>query len=188
MHELGSTSGLVLAQNQTTVDTARGDVAGYTSQVDRDRNALQLLVGGRCLRNCCPPPRPWGAADTAALKVVPVPLPSSVLLKRPDVQAAERNLQAMNANIGGQSGAVSQHHAHRQRRYRKQRAGPPVRQQQHLEFHPLVKLPIFDGGATAPMYKWPKAISALHWSQYEKTVQTAFKRGGGCAGRPRPVG
>ncbi|WP_442855513.1 TolC family protein, partial [Delftia sp. ZNC0008] len=46
MHEIGSTSGLVLAQNQTTVDTARGDVASFTSQVERDRNALQLLVGG----------------------------------------------------------------------------------------------------------------------------------------------
>jgi outer membrane protein TolC len=65
MHELGSTSGLVLAQNQTTVDTARGDVASYTSQVDRDRNALQLLVGGPVPQNLLPRPRPWPAARTA---------------------------------------------------------------------------------------------------------------------------
>jgi outer membrane protein TolC len=76
MHELGSTSGLVLAQNQTTVDTARGDVASYTSQVDRDRNALQLLVGGPVPAQLLPTAQTLtGAADTAALKVVPVPCP-----------------------------------------------------------------------------------------------------------------
>ena len=46
MHELGATSGLVLAQNKTTVDTARLDVAAYQSQVAKDRHALQLLAGG----------------------------------------------------------------------------------------------------------------------------------------------
>ncbi|MBP6419139.1 MAG: TolC family protein, partial [Giesbergeria sp.] len=45
MHALGATSGLVLAQNQTTVDSARADVASYASQVAQGRNALQLLVG-----------------------------------------------------------------------------------------------------------------------------------------------
>lgn len=44
-YRLGGTSGLVLAQNQTTVESARADVAAFTSQVARDRNALQLLVG-----------------------------------------------------------------------------------------------------------------------------------------------
>ena len=115
MYELGSTSGLVLAQNQTTVDTARGDVASYTSQVDRDRNALQLLVGGPVPAPLLPTAQTLmngagngieSGGDVAALKAVPVPLPSTVLLKRPDVQAAERNLQAMNANIGAARAAM----------------------------------------------------------------------------------
>ena len=46
MHELGATSGLVLAQNQTTVDSARLDLAAYQSQVAKDRHALELLAGG----------------------------------------------------------------------------------------------------------------------------------------------
>ena len=44
-HALGAASGLTLAQAQTTVDTARADVAAFTSQVARDRNALALLAG-----------------------------------------------------------------------------------------------------------------------------------------------
>ncbi|EPN39965.1 TolC family protein, partial [Pseudomonas syringae] len=44
-HALGGSSGLEVAQAQTTVESARGDVAQYQSQVLQDRNALRLLVG-----------------------------------------------------------------------------------------------------------------------------------------------
>ena len=108
MHEIGSTSGLVLAQNQTTVDTARGDVASFTSQVERDRNALQLLVGGPLPDSLLPGAATLraGAQPAAALQPVPAPLPSSVLLVRPDIQAAENNLRAMEANIGAARAAM----------------------------------------------------------------------------------
>ncbi|RMR29227.1 RND efflux system, outer membrane lipoprotein [Pseudomonas syringae pv. coriandricola] len=44
-HALGGSSGLQVAQAQTTVESARGDVAQYQSRVLQDCNALRLLVG-----------------------------------------------------------------------------------------------------------------------------------------------
>lgn len=178
MHELGATSGLVLAQNQTTVDTARGDVASYTSQVDKARNALQLLVGGPVPTQLLPDAQTLlGPQEVAALKAVSVPLPSAVLLKRPDVQAAERNLRAMNANIGAAraamfpsislTGSVGTGSNGLNRLF--------GNNNQTWSFIPLVKLPIFDGGRNRAAVQVAESNQRIAVSQYEKSVQTAFK-------------
>ena len=106
MHALGATSGLVLAQNQTIVDKARADVAGFASQVDKSRNALQLLVGATLPVNLLPPALDSAMPPTAALLELPTPLPSSRLLARPDIQAAEHALRAATANIGAARAAL----------------------------------------------------------------------------------
>lgn len=178
MHELGATSGLVLAQNQTTVDTARGDVASYTSQVDKARNALQLLVGGPVPTQLLPDTQALlGPQEVAALKAVSVPLPSTVLLKRPDVQAAERNLRAMNANIGAAraamfpsislTGSVGTGSNELDRLF--------GNNNQTWSFIPLVKLPIFDGGRNRAAVQVAESNQRIAVSQYEKSVQTAFR-------------
>jgi NodT family efflux transporter outer membrane factor (OMF) lipoprotein len=177
MHEIGSTSGLVLAQNQTTVDTARGDVAGFTSQVDRDRNALQLLVGGPVPADLLPNAQTLAAADVAALQAVPAPLPSGVLLQRPDVQAAERNLRAMNANIGAARAAmfptisltasVGTGSTDLDRLFG---AGNGT-----WSFIPLVRLPIFDAGRNRATVQVAESNLRSAVAQYEKAVQTAFR-------------
>lgn len=68
---LGAVSGLVLAQNQTTVTTARSDVASTTAQVERDRNVLlQLLAGDPVPQHLLPAAQTLGlreSADVAAL-------------------------------------------------------------------------------------------------------------------------
>ncbi len=106
MHALGATSGLVLAQNQTTVDSARADVAAYASQVEQGRNALQLLVGGPLPAALLPPPLDNAMPPSAALLALPTPLPSSLLLARPDILAAEHSLRAATANIGAARAAL----------------------------------------------------------------------------------
>ena len=178
MHQIGSTSGLVLAQNQTTVDTARGDVASYTAQVERDRNALQLLVGGAVPQNLLPTAQTLaGGADSAALLPVPAPLPSSVLLQRPDIQAAEHNLRAMNANIGAARAALFPTIS------LTASVGTGSRELDALfgsgngtwSFIPLVKLPIFDGGRNRANIAVAESNQRIAVSQYEKAVQTAFK-------------
>ena len=177
MHEIGSTSGLVLAQNQSTVDTARADVAAYTAQVERDRNALQLLVGGPVPASLQPTAQTLTGAAAAALQDVPAPLPSSVLLQRPDVQAAEHNLRAMNASIGAARAAMFPTIS------LTASVGTGSRELDQLfgsgngtwSFVPLVKLPIFDGGRNRANVQVAEANQRIALNQYEKAVQTAFK-------------
>jgi len=178
MHELGSTSGLVLEQNRTTVDAARTDVAGFSSQVERGRNLLQLLVGGPLPESALPAPLQLSAAaPAAALQPLPVPLPSSVLLQRPDVLAAEYQLRATNANIGAARAAlfptISLTAA----------VGTGSNELSGLfgsgngtwSFVPLVRLPIFDGGRNRANIAVAEANQQIALAQYEKAVQTAFR-------------
>ena len=183
MKELGSTSGLVLAQNQTTVDTARGDVASYTSQVQRDRNVLQLLVGGPVPAALLPDARTLDLDSTprqgtvAALLPVPAPLPSAVLLQRPDVQAAERNLRAMNANIGAARAAMFPTIS------LTASVGTGSTDLDRLfgsnngtwSFVPLVRLPIFDAGRNSANVQVAQSNQRIALAQYDKAVQAAFK-------------
>ena len=179
MFELGSTSGLVLAQNLSTVETARGDVAAYTSQVQRSRNALELLVGGSVPADLLPVAQTLMADTTSNLGLLPVPenLPSSVLLQRPDVQAAEHNLRAMNANIGAARAALFPSIS------LTGSVGTGSRELDQLfgsgtgtwSFMPQIKLPIFDGGRLRAGVEVAKANERVALAQYEKAVQTAFK-------------
>lgn len=177
MHALGATSGLVLAQNQTTVDSARADVAAYASQVEQGRNALQLLVGGPLPAALLPPPLDNAMPPSAALLALPTPLPSSLLLVRPDVLAAEHSLRAATANIGAARAAlfpsISLTAA----------AGSASRELSGLfdsgsgtwSFAPQIRLPIFDGGRNRANVRIAEANQQLALAQYEKTVQIAFR-------------
>ncbi|MDW5441550.1 efflux transporter outer membrane subunit [Polaromonas sp. SM01] len=176
MHSLGATSGLVLAQNQTTVDSARVDVASYASQVARDRNALQALVGAPVPAPLLPP-APGPGATVAALLALPADLPSSVLLQRPDVTAAERSLLGSYASVGAARAAFF----------------PSITLTASLgtassdlsglfetgngtwSFIPQIRLPIFDAGRNRANLQVAEANQGIAVAQYEKTVQTAFR-------------
>jgi NodT family efflux transporter outer membrane factor (OMF) lipoprotein len=177
IHELGATSGLVLAQNQTTVDSARGDAAAYSSQVDRDRNALQLLVGGPVPKALLPALLANNTPSAAALAELTAPLPSSQLLARPDIQAAEYALRAATANIGAARAALFPSIS------LTASAGTASNELSNLfgagngtwSFVPLVRLPIFDGGRNRANVQVAEANEQLALAQYEKTVQIAFR-------------
>ncbi|MBU6267915.1 MAG: efflux transporter outer membrane subunit [Sphingomonadales bacterium] len=83
--------------------TAQADIARQTTLVAQDANALRLLLGDEP----APADLPLSIEDAAArLGEVPVGLDSSVLLKRPDVVAAEYSLKSANANIGAARAAL----------------------------------------------------------------------------------
>jgi multidrug efflux system outer membrane protein len=88
-------------QVATSFQQARADVALLTATVAQDRDALELVAGGAIddalLPDALPDVLP-GQVDWFA--DVPVGLSSAVLLDRPDVLAAEHDLQAANADIG----------------------------------------------------------------------------------------
>ncbi|MDB6067901.1 MAG: NodT protein [Pedosphaera sp.] len=94
----GLTSDLDVQQAATLLETTRAEVPTLESSLQASIHRLGVLLG-----------QPPGALLTelsqqapipAAPPEVPVGLPSELLLRRPDVQQAERQLAAATANIG----------------------------------------------------------------------------------------
>jgi len=96
-YELGVASALDLERARTSVETARDDVAASTRFVAQDRNALHLLVGAPVSEMLLPDA---SVDPVTALTDLPAGVPSSVLLQRPDILAAERRLIGAHASIG----------------------------------------------------------------------------------------
>ena len=177
MRELGASSALALAQAQTTVESARVDVAGYTAQVAQDRNALDLLAGATVPDELLPATGIAGMATASALVEVPAGLPSALLQQRPDVRAAEHTLQGSNADIGAARAAfvptISLTAS----------AGSSSTALSGLfkggnstwSFAPSISLPIFNAGSNRASLDAAKAQREIDLATYEKTVQTAFR-------------
>ena len=174
----GVGSRLDLRNAQTLAETARADVATYTAQVAQDRNALTLLAGTEVPVNLLPPNGlGGGAAETTILADLPAGVPSDVLLRRPDVLAAEHQLQGANANIGaaraaffprisltGQYGTTNN-----------QLSGLFDAGTKAWSFSPQISLPIFAGGANIANLKGATAVRDNAVATYENAVQTAFR-------------
>ena len=173
-HALGGSAALAVAQAQTTVESARVDVAEYQSQILQDRNALRLLVGSDIPDALLPGTRLQSAA---ALVQVPAELPSSLLQRRPDVLAAEHSLKSANidigaaraaffpsisltANAGSASSALSGLF----------KAGSGA-----WTFAPSISLPIFDAGSNRATLDAAKVEKEIQVQTYQQTLQTAFK-------------
>ena len=197
-HALGAASGLTLAQAQTTVDTARADVAAFTSQVARDRNALALLAGAPVPAALLPDganpgataspaqaasasasvaPASSLATPAATLLAVPGDLPSSVLLNRPDVRAAEYTLRGAYASIGAARAAFFPSIT------LTASAGTASNALSGLfdggngtwSFAPQIRLPIFDAGRNRANLQIAETARDTALAQYDKAVQTAFR-------------
>lgn len=179
MHQLGATSGLVLAQNRSTVETARGDVAAALAQLAKDRNAVELLVGGGVPQRLLPTAATLGpgGSSAAVLPALPPQLPSSLLLARPDVQAAEFNLRALSANVNAARAAMFPTIT------LTSSIGTGSRELDALlgagngswSFVPQVRWPLFDGGASRASLEAARAGRDAAVAQYEKAVQSAFR-------------
>jgi multidrug efflux system outer membrane protein len=170
----GTTTELALRQAETTVDTARVNLALYNRQVAQDRDALQLLLGA---------PVPEGIDFSGDLDrgimvaELQEGIPSDVLVRRPDVLAAERQLMAANAEIGaaraaffptisltGNFGTEST-----------QLSGLFKDGSRAWTFSPQISLPIFAGGANVANLQATKLARDTAVAQYEKAIQTAFR-------------
>jgi multidrug efflux system outer membrane protein len=93
----GLTDRLAVSQSETVLRQAESDIASSETQVAKDRNALELLVGAPVEDALLP--ASLRSLDPA-IRLAPAGLRSDVLLGRPDVLSAEARLQAANANIG----------------------------------------------------------------------------------------
>ncbi len=172
--QVGVSSALDLRQAQTSVESARVDVAGYTSQVAQDVNALALLLGAPV------PPEliPAGLDQPlASLPEVPVGLPSEVLTQRPDILQAEHLLKAANANIGAARArffpsisltAVGGTGSNELYDLFKSGSG-------YWSFAPNISLPIFNYGRNRANLEAAQADHQIYLARYDKAVQTAFR-------------
>ncbi|MBV6417483.1 MAG: Outer membrane protein OprM [Steroidobacteraceae bacterium] len=173
-HDLGAVSELDVAQAETSVETARADLARYSGLVATDINALTLLAGA--------PIDPALLAakvdpEVSGLGALPAGLPSEVLLRRPDIRQAERLLRAANANIGaaraaffpsisltGSVGYASD-----------ELSGVFDSGNRVWSFAPRVTLPLFTGGRNIANLKSATADRDIALAQYEKAIQAGFR-------------
>ncbi|SFD19587.1 outer membrane protein, multidrug efflux system [Pseudomonas citronellolis] len=172
-HGLGGESGLSLAQARSTVESARAEVASYASQVEQDRNALELLVGERLDASLLPGDT---GLDAALLVTVPAGLPSSLLQRRPDVLAAEHTLKAANADIGAARAAFfpSVSLTASGGSASGELSGLFKSGSRAWSFAPSISLPIFDAGSNQAGLDAAKITRDIDVANYEKALQTAF--------------
>lgn len=172
--DIGITTGLDLQQSQISVDTARVDVARYSSQIQQDENALALLIGVKVPPELRPEPQ---LEPVTALVDLPAGMPSEVLQQRPDVLQAEHTLQAANANIGAARAAFFPSII------LTATAGTASNQLSKLfsagtgfwTFVPQVVVPIFNAGRNRANLKGAEIDRDISLAQYEKAIQSAFK-------------
>ena len=171
--DVGASSELDLRQAQTTVDSARVDVAGYTRLVAQDENALDLLVGAPV------PPEllPGELNAVTPPKDISAGLSSTPLLRRPDILQAENQLKSANANIGAARAALFPSIT------LSTSVGSSSMDLSGLfkggsgvwTFAPAVTLPIFDAGSRWASLQVAKVDRDIFLAQYEKAIQTAFR-------------
>ncbi|WP_426955467.1 efflux transporter outer membrane subunit [Muricoccus radiodurans] len=170
----GTATALTLRQAQTAVETARANLALYTRQVAQAENALALLLG-----QPVPADLPADATLSSALMLAEVPagLASSVLLRRPDVVAAERTLMSANANIGAARAAffpsitLTASGGTAGSALSRLFAGGSG----SWLFSPQISVPIFTGGINQANLDYARLQTRIEVSNYEKAIQTAFR-------------
>ena len=170
--DAGMTSDLDLLQAQSQVEAARVNVAAYTGAVAVDRNALQLLAGSPVGPDLLP--ESFGTVTDP--RGVSAGLPSDVLLRRPDILAAEHQLRAANASIGAARAAffprISLTASFGT-------LGPDLASlftsgTRAWSFAPQIVAPLFASGSLLANLKASKVDREIAVAHYEKAIQVAF--------------
>ena len=92
----GTTSLMDVRQSEQLVYTAAATIPDLERRIEQQENLISILLG----RNPGPITRGRPLVENPLLPTVPAGLPSSLLERRPDIQAAEQQLVAANARIG----------------------------------------------------------------------------------------
>lgn len=170
--DVGLAGDLDVLAAEAAMQTTRAELANLTRQSAAAENALRLLVGTS-------PTLPSGRMleQQDLLAQVPVGLPADILLRRPDVLAAEQRLLAANANIGAARAAFLP------RILLTATLGTASRSLSGLfeagsgawNFAPVLRYPLFDGGRSAGNSDLAEARKTVAVADYEKTIQQGFR-------------
>lgn len=173
LFQAGVATELDVRRASASVETARAQAAQFAARVEQDLNALRLVVGTDL---------PANTYEAAALtpsplaNAIPVEQSSLVLLKRPDVQSAERQLMAANANVGAARAAFFPTISLTGRvGYASSDLADLFDGSAGYSFGPSVSLPIFDGGARQSNLDVTQAQRDIAVAAYEQAIQLAFR-------------
>jgi multidrug efflux system outer membrane protein len=165
---------LDVRQAQTSYDQARLDIAETTTRVAQDQNALNLLAGTTVGADVVPAGL---TREGSTLANLPAGLSSDVLLRRPDIAAAEHQLRAANADIGAARAAffpnISLTAA-----FGTLSMGLSNLFSNGSDFWsvaPAVTMPIFDAGRNKGNLRYAEATRDAMVARYERAVQAGFR-------------
>lgn len=175
--EVGNANRIDLRRAEIALRTAQANLALYTRQAARDRNALVLLLGQPLTPELS---RQLDMAVTLVDEIVPTDLPaglpSDLLARRPDLRAAEHRLRGANASIGAAraaffptislTGSFGTASTSLNNLFN---AGSDA-----WSFMPRITLPIFQGGALQASLDVAQLRQRIEIASYEQAIQVAF--------------
>ena len=171
--EVGLASDIDYLQTEGAYESARAELASLDRQKGLAENLLRVLVGVEKTDW----PQGKDLSDQGIVSELSVDVSSEVLLRRPDIIAAEYKLIASNANIGaaraaffprialvGSYGSASP-----------QLSGLFDAGTAAWTFTPSLTLPLFSGGRDMANLDLAEARKIIAIAEYEKAIQQAFR-------------
>jgi multidrug efflux system outer membrane protein len=173
LEEGGATSLVDVRQAEQLVEEAAETIPDTERQISQTENEISILMG----ENPHEIPRGRKLEEEPLPQTVPAGLPSRLLERRPDIQAAEQNLVAANAEIGvaraqlfpeisltGSAGLESIG------------LGNLFRGSNRIwSFTAGLSQPIFNAGSLRANVRFTEAQEQQYLLTYEQTIQTAFR-------------
>ncbi|HLW04867.1 MAG TPA: efflux transporter outer membrane subunit [Azoarcus sp.] len=171
--DLGMASALELNQVRSSLERARADVAHFSALVEQGHNALEQIVGAPVAEELLPE----GLTKQVTLEQLPAGVPSVVLVRRPDILAAEHRLRAANANIGAARAAMFPRISLTSSigTASSSLSGLFESGSRTWTFMPQVSLPIFQGGSLLAGLRTSQVDREIAVAEYEKAIQAAFR-------------
>ena len=169
----GSTSLLDVRQAEQLVFTASAEVPALEQQIAQQENSLSILLG----QNPGDIPRGQTLTEQRQPPEVPPGLPSALLERRPDIQQAEEQLVAANAQIGVARAAyfpqitLSGNGGYQSSALTSLFSGPAGA----WNFGGSLVQPVFTGGRLRSSVRLAEARQATTVLIYQQSIQGAFR-------------
>lgn len=174
--EVGVSSDMDYLLAEGAYQSALAELANLERQQSAAENLLNQLLG-QAVSEIKDLPAGRSLAEQGITPELIAGLPAEVLLRRPDVLAAEQKLVAANANIGAARAAFLP------RISLTGSAGTASRSLAGLfnpgsaawSFQPILSFPLFDAGRASANVDIAEARKVVAVAEYEKTIQQAFR-------------
>jgi multidrug efflux system outer membrane protein len=170
--EAGIINEMELAQSLSEYEQAMATIPQIQKSIALQENAINVLLGQN------PGPVARGKSiDELKLPIIPEGLPSDLLERRPDIQLAEQNLIAANAQIGVAKAAyfpaisLTGFFGFASSDFSDLFTGSA----KVWQYSAPITAPIFTAGRISSQVKVTEAVQQQYLYQYQQTIQTAFR-------------